>query len=85
LQAASFLTQVRFKTVTCYWLAVILRAAFLFRTTAIPEVNTVQPDQTQLRQLESQLAAEYQTILSKKLNLDLTRGKPSSDKLDLLF
>ena len=44
----------------------------------------MQPDQvTQLRQLESQLAAEYQTILSKKLNLDLTRGKPSSDQLDL--
>ena len=44
----------------------------------------MQPDQvSQLRQLESQLAAEYQTILSKKLNLDLTRGKPSSDQLDL--
>ena len=44
----------------------------------------MQSDQvTQLRQLESQLAAEYQTILSKKLNLDLTRGKPSSDQLDL--
>ncbi|MFO1390152.1 aminotransferase class I/II-fold pyridoxal phosphate-dependent enzyme [Cellvibrio sp.] len=44
----------------------------------------MQPDQaTQLRQLESQLAAEYQAILSKKLNLDLTRGKPSSDQLDL--
>ena len=37
----------------------------------------------QLRQLESQLADEYQTILGKKLNLDLTRGKPSSDQLDL--
>lgn len=37
----------------------------------------------QLRQMESQLAAEYQTILGKKLNLDLTRGKPSSDQLDL--
>lgn len=37
----------------------------------------------QLRQLESQLAAEYQTILGKKLNLDLTRGKPSADQLDL--
>jgi DNA-binding transcriptional MocR family regulator len=46
----------------------------------------VQLDQAtpeQLRQLESQLAAEYQTILGKKLNLDLTRGKPSSDQLDL--
>lgn len=37
----------------------------------------------QLRQWETQLAAEYQTILGKKLNLDLTRGKPSSDQLDL--
>jgi DNA-binding transcriptional MocR family regulator len=38
---------------------------------------------TQLQQWESQLAADYQTILGKKLNLDLTRGKPSSDQLDL--
>lgn len=37
----------------------------------------------QLRQWESQLAADYQTILGKKLNLDLTRGKPSADQLDL--
>lgn len=37
----------------------------------------------QLRQWESQLAADYQAILGKKLNLDLTRGKPSADQLDL--
>jgi DNA-binding transcriptional MocR family regulator len=37
----------------------------------------------QLRQWESQLAAEYQTILAQKLNLDLTRGKPSAEQLSL--
>ncbi|MES2676162.1 MAG: aminotransferase class I/II-fold pyridoxal phosphate-dependent enzyme [Pseudomonadota bacterium] len=37
----------------------------------------------QLRQWESQLSADYQSILGKKLNLDLTRGKPSADQLDL--
>lgn len=37
----------------------------------------------QLRQWESQLAADYQAILDKKLNLDLTRGKPSAEQLTL--
>jgi len=37
----------------------------------------------QLRQWESQLAADYQAILSQKLNLDLTRGKPSAEQLSL--
>lgn len=37
----------------------------------------------QLRQWESQLAADYQAILDKKLNLDLTRGKPSAEQLAL--
>lgn len=37
----------------------------------------------QLRQWESQLAADYQAILQKKLNLDLTRGKPSAEQLAL--
>lgn len=37
----------------------------------------------QLRQWESQLAADYQAILEKKLNLDLTRGKPSAEQLSL--
>lgn len=37
----------------------------------------------QLRQWENQLAADYQAILEKKLNLDLTRGKPSAEQLTL--
>src|SRR5690554_5128967 len=47
---------------------------------------TLQLDQAtpeQLRQWESQLAADYQAILEKKLNLDLTRGKPSAEQLAL--
>jgi len=39
--------------------------------------------QTELQSLEQQLAAEYQTILDQHLSLDLTRGKPSSQQLDL--
>ncbi|WP_111643213.1 aminotransferase class I/II-fold pyridoxal phosphate-dependent enzyme [Marinimicrobium alkaliphilum] len=37
----------------------------------------------QLRQWESQLAADYQAIVDKKLSLDLTRGKPSAEQLSL--
>jgi DNA-binding transcriptional MocR family regulator len=37
----------------------------------------------QLRQWESELAANYQAILEQKLNLDLTRGKPSAEQLSL--
>jgi DNA-binding transcriptional MocR family regulator len=37
----------------------------------------------QLRQWESQLAADYQVILTQKLSLDLTRGKPSAEQLSL--
>lgn len=37
----------------------------------------------QLRQWEAQLAADYQAILAQKLNLDLTRGKPSAEQLSL--
>jgi len=37
----------------------------------------------QLRELESQLSRDYQTIKSAGLSLDLTRGKPSAQQLDL--
>ena len=37
----------------------------------------------QLSQWQSELSAQYEAIKSKKLSLDLTRGKPSSDQLAL--
>ncbi len=37
----------------------------------------------QLRALESELAEQYESIKQQGLNLDLTRGKPSNDQLDL--
>ncbi len=37
----------------------------------------------QLREWEGQLATQYNAILAKKLNLDLTRGKPSAEQLNL--
>ncbi len=37
----------------------------------------------QLRAWEQELSSNYETIKAKKLNLDLTRGKPSSEQLDL--
>ena len=37
----------------------------------------------ELARLESQLAAEYETLAGENLALDLTRGKPSPEQLDL--
>lgn len=39
--------------------------------------------QEQLKQWEQTLAAEYDSVKAQKLNLDLTRGKPSSEQLSL--
>lgn len=50
------------------------------------EVTTLQLENAsldQLRQWETQLSADYQAILAQKLNLDLTRGKPSAEQLSL--
>ncbi len=45
------------------------------------QLDQAAPDQ--LRQWENALAAEYQAIVDRKLNLDLTRGKPSAEQLSL--
>lgn len=37
----------------------------------------------QLREWEAALASEYQSLQKQALNLDLTRGKPSSEQLEL--
>ena len=37
----------------------------------------------ELARLESQLAAEYDALAGENLALDLTRGKPSPEQLDL--
>ncbi len=46
-------------------------------------MNLDQATQDQLKQWETELAADYQAIIDQKLSLDLTRGKPSSEQLSL--
>lgn len=42
-----------------------------------------QASTEQLRQWETELSNQYQQLQAQQLNLDLTRGKPSSEQLDL--
>ncbi len=46
--------------------------------TALAELPTAE-----LRQLRSRLSAEYDALVARGLSLDITRGKPSPDQLDL--
>jgi len=45
------------------------------------QLDQATPDQ--LREWDNQLQQDYEAIVAKKLSLDLTRGKPSADQLDL--
>lgn len=47
----------------------------------LDQLDQATPEQ--LKQWESELANEYQTIVEQKLSLDLTRGKPSPEQLNL--
>jgi DNA-binding transcriptional MocR family regulator len=46
--------------------------------TALAEMSSAE-----LRDLHSQLAADYEALVARGLSLDLTRGKPSPEQLDL--
>jgi len=49
----------------------------------LPSLELDQATPEQLRQWEAELAQDYQAIVQQKLNLDLTRGKPSAEQLSL--
>lgn len=46
-------------------------------------MNYADLDQQDLERLNSELDQEYENYMSQKLNLDLTRGKPATEQLDL--
>src|SRR6185437_11017590 len=48
------------------------------RVTALAELSTAE-----LRELHSQLTADYDALVARGLSLDITRGKPSPAQLDL--
>lgn len=46
-------------------------------------MQITQATPEQLRELEQQFSEQYKTLQAQQLSLDLTRGKPSSEQLDL--
>ena len=52
-------------------------------TIGVTIVHLEQASQEQLLQWQQKLSDEYQSIKEQNLNLDLTRGKPSSEQLSL--
>ena len=46
-------------------------------------MNLSSADRNQLQQLEQQLSADYQAFTQRNLSLDLTRGKPAAEQLNL--
>ena len=47
-------------------------------------MNYLQMSDCELRQVKAQLEAEYNEIKAMGLSLDLSRGKPGKEQLDLL-